>query len=93
METQASTNARKSTLEEMASYDKGSKACINNYTTKTFYSTQVQPFFRQGTGDLLSETAQIKALNLDKKVEMPEIEKAPVSPVKELKDDKKKTSK
>ena len=49
----------------------------------------MQPFFRQGTGDLLNETSEIKALNLDKKIEMPELEKAPVSPVKELKDNKK----
>ena len=27
-------------------YDRGLKACINNYNIKTFYSTRMQPFFR-----------------------------------------------
>ncbi len=36
-----------------ANYDKGLKACINNYNIKTFYSTRVQPFFKQSTGEEL----------------------------------------
>ena len=31
---------------QSANYDRGLKACINNYNIKTFYSTRIQPFFK-----------------------------------------------